>query len=132
MVVLSACETGIGKLLRGEGMASLSRGFSYAGAKSILTTLWSINDTKAADLMESFYKYLAEGFSKDVALGKAKREFLEKNDDYFAHPFFWAAYVPLGEMEPISFRSSFPWLWIIGILVLIGGIYMGIRIKRRN
>lgn len=133
MVVLSACETGIGKLLRGEGMASLSRGFSYTGAKSILTTLWSINDSKSAELMESYYQYLAKGLKKDVALGNAKRDFLTKNDNYFSHPFFWASYIPLGEMDPISFSSSFPWIWVIAFLVILSGFFvLRIRTKSRT
>ena len=72
MVVLSACQTGIGELQKGEGIISLARGFSYAGAKSVVTTLWSINDKNAEQLMTLFYRELTKGVDKDIALQQAK------------------------------------------------------------
>ena len=98
MVVLSACETGIGELQKGEGIISLARGFSYAGAKSIITTLWSINDEKSKELMLSFYSNLKEGQTKDAALRQAKLDFIHKYS-HRAHPFFWAAFIPIGDMS---------------------------------
>ena len=92
MVVLSACETGIGKLQRGEGIISLARAFAYAGAKSIVTSLWSVNDQKTKDLMLLFYKNLRKGKSKSEALREAKLSFIAKNDNPNAHPFFWAGF----------------------------------------
>ncbi len=101
MVVLSACESGIGELQRGEGVISLARGFSYAGAKSILTTLWSVNDKETKKLMESFYLNIKAGMGKDEALHNAKLDFINNRSHHSAHPFYWAAFVPLGNMEPI-------------------------------
>ena len=73
MVVLSACETGIGELQRGEGIISLARGFSYAGAKSIITTLWKVREEPTKSLLVSFYHYLKEKrMSKNLALREAK------------------------------------------------------------
>lgn len=104
MVVLSACETGIGELQVGEGIISLARGFSYAGAKSIITSLWSVNDQKTQELMVSFYTYIKEGMTKDAALRQAKLDFIDK---YFheAYPFYWASFIPIGDMTPISLNS---------------------------
>ncbi|MEL6253844.1 MAG: CHAT domain-containing tetratricopeptide repeat protein [Bacteroidota bacterium] len=116
MVVLSACETGLGELKAGEGIASLSRAFSYAGAQSIITTLWSVNDQKTAELMQRFYQNIAEGEVKDVALQKAKLSFLEAQDNYHAHPFFWAAPIPVGNMEAIE--NPFP-TYVYGIVLLL-------------
>lgn len=116
MVVLSACETGLGELKAGEGIASLSRAFSYAGAQSIITTLWSVNDQKTAELMQKFYQNIAAGEPKDLALQKAKLSFLESQDNYHAHPFFWAAPIPVGSMEAIE--TSFP-LYFYGIALLL-------------
>ncbi|MFK8104135.1 MAG: CHAT domain-containing protein [Saprospiraceae bacterium] len=101
MVVLSACETGLGKLQKGEGITSLARGFSYAGAKSIITTLWSVNDQKTADLMEQFYRNIKMGNDKAEALRQAQLNYIEQNRNEHSHPFFWAAFIPIGDMKPI-------------------------------
>ncbi len=68
LVTLSACETGLGQLKGGEGIISLSRAFAYAGAKSIVTSLWQVSDSKTKDLMISFYRNLHNGMRKDEAL----------------------------------------------------------------
>lgn len=99
LVVLSACETGIGRLQRGEGIISLARAFAYAGARSIVTTLWPVNDERTKTLMTLFYKNLRNGkMTKDAALQKAKSDFLEK---YEAHPFFWSGFIGIGDMQAI-------------------------------
>lgn len=99
LVVLSACETGIGKLHRGEGVSSLARAFAYAGAKGIVTSLWAVNDAKTKDLMVFFYKNLKKGMNKAEALRQAKLSFLEKSSAEEAHPYFWAGFVGIGEMR---------------------------------
>lgn len=101
MVVLSACETGVGKIQRGEGIVSLARGFSYAGARSIITTLWNISDQRSNDLMSGFYRYLKSGLSKDEALRKAKMQFVN-GADQLAHPYFWAGFVAMGDMAEVE------------------------------
>ena len=100
LVTLSACETAAGELQRGEGIISLARAFAYAGAKSIVTTLWLANDAATRDLMKSFYQQLQNGQTKDVALQKAKLDLL-KNRAY-AHPFFWAGFVLVGYMRALK------------------------------
>lgn len=116
MVVLSACETGLGELKKGEGIISLARGFSTAGAKSIINTLWTINDYRTKEIMESFYNNIANSESKDKALRKAKLEFITNNPDE-ALPFYWAAFIPLGDMSPIVNNNMT--LIYFGILTLI-------------
>ncbi|MBL7808567.1 MAG: CHAT domain-containing protein, partial [Saprospiraceae bacterium] len=98
----SACETGIGEHLRGEGVLSLARAFAYAGAKSIVASLWSVNDQSTMQIMDGFYAGLKAGKTKHVALAEAKRLYLQKNPGNNAHPFFWAAFVGLGDLAPIS------------------------------
>ena len=126
LVVLSACETGIGELQRGEGIVSLARGFSYAGAASIVTTLWSIDDNASANIMVDFYKNLKAGEPKDIALRNAKLNYMEKNiGNNRTHPLFWAAFVPVGNMTPIS--NTLPWwIWalIASCLMFIGFAYI--------
>lgn len=86
-VVLSACETGIGELRRGEGIVSLARGFTYAGAKSIVTSLWSVADEKTKDIMVAFYQNLKKGLPRGEALRQAKLEYIDGLEGHTsAHP----------------------------------------------
>jgi len=96
LVTLSACETGIGELQNSEGIISLARAFVYAGAKSIVTSLWSVSDAKTKDLMVDFYKNIRKGMLKDGALRQAKLDFLKHNKGVAAHPFYWAGFVGIG------------------------------------
>ncbi len=123
LVVLSACETGLGEIKRGEGIVGIGKGFSYAGAKSMVTTLWRVSDNSTANFMPLLYSYLKEGCSKDEALWKAKKKFIEKYRNA-SHPFFWSGYVAYGNMEAIEFQHinwSIP--LIIG-LMLVGTIIL--------
>jgi CHAT domain-containing protein len=102
LVTLSACETGIGELKGGEGIISLARAFAYAGAKSIVTSLWSVSDAKTKDLMLDFYKNIHKKAPKDEALRQAKLEFLKRNKGLAAHPFYWAGFVGIGDMGALK------------------------------
>ncbi len=116
MVVLSACETGIGELQKGEGIISLARGFAYAGAKSIITSLWEVNDKSASEIMVDFYENLNNGVSKEVALNNARLSYLDRQVEHRnAHPFFWATFVAIGDMQPISFGGFPRWAVIAGL-----------------
>jgi CHAT domain-containing protein len=94
LVVLSACQTGKGKMERGEGILGLPRIFFYMGARSVISTLWKITDESTAKFMDLFYQYLAEGNDKSQALRLAK---LEMIDSKYSHPFYWAAFVLNGD-----------------------------------
>jgi CHAT domain-containing protein len=105
LVTLSACETGIGEYQKGEGVIGLSRAFSMVGAKSLLTTLWSIDDATSKDLLVDFYKKLSEGSRKDEALHNVKLNYIEKTpkeNGVYASPFYWAAFIGIGNMERID------------------------------
>lgn len=132
MVVLSACETARGEFKTGEGLVSIARGFSYAGAKSIITTLWSINDATTAKLMQFFYENIRSGVTKDAALCEAQRQYLKDSRDQISHPVYWAAFIPVGNMSPIEL-SSFSTKNIGFILLaisLIGGLFLFIKNTR--
>ncbi len=103
MVVLSACNAGIGELERGEGIISLARAFTYAGAKSIVTTLWSVNEASTKDLMIWFYNNLDKGDTKETALWKAQKQYLDqqKNSLTASHPYWWAGFIPIGNMNSL-------------------------------
>jgi CHAT domain-containing protein len=102
LVVLSACETGIGEQQRGEGVLSLARAFAYAGAKSIVASLWSVNDQSTMQIMDYFYGELKAGKTKNLALAQAKRNYLQQNPGRASHPFFWAGFVGLGDMSRVK------------------------------
>ena len=96
LVTLSACETGLGRLERGEGVMGLTRAFLGAGAGSVVVSLWSVNDVSTAVLMNSFYReLLAYGATRDVALARAKRALLARPET--RAPFHWAPFVLVGE-----------------------------------
>lgn len=120
MVFTSACEAGIGQLYRGEGIMSLARGFSYAGAGSIVTTLWKINQQKANTVVESFYKSLLEDKTraKDEALYEAKKAYFNSAGHRDAAPYFWASFIPIGDMAPVKQQwGNRQWLW--GLLLVL-------------
>ena len=95
MVVLSACETGSGKYARGEGLVGLTRGFLYAGAASLLVSLWQVADASTADLMVDFYTNRLSGMSPASALQSSKVSQIRKNYK-FARPYYWAPFVYIG------------------------------------
>ncbi len=97
LVVLSACETGMGKVSKSEGVIGLSRALLYAGAKSIIVSLWKVSDESTANLMIDFYANLIEKKEhKSKALHLAKKNMIEKGGN-FAHPFFWSPFVLIGK-----------------------------------
>ncbi|MDN3634010.1 CHAT domain-containing protein [Neolewinella lacunae] len=104
MVVLSACSTNLGQLRRGEGIVGLSRAFTFAGAKSVLATLWQVDDRATAEIIGAFYTHLkAAGTSKAAALRQAKLDYLNANrSEVQGAPFFWAALVATGDMRPLE------------------------------
>jgi CHAT domain-containing protein/tetratricopeptide (TPR) repeat protein len=96
LVVLSACETGLGKIARGEGLIGLTRGFLYAGAQNLLVSLWQVNDASTANLMMDFYNSMLDGKSKSTALREAKLALME-SDSKYARPYYWAPFVLIGK-----------------------------------
>lgn len=130
MVVLSACETGLGEFQKGEGIMSLSRAFAYAGAKSVITTLWSVDDRSTSQLMQNFYERLDQGKYKSIAMQQSKLQYLDQSNDRHAHPFFWAGPVVIGSDDTIQMGAQ-RWPWGSAILLLIL-IVVGLLIKNRK
>jgi CHAT domain-containing protein len=96
LVVLSACQTGLGKEFRGEGLVGLTRGFMYAGAARVVVSLWSVNDKATSELMQRFYRgVLKEGQRPAAALRSAQIEMWKQSQ--FQAPYYWAAFVLQGE-----------------------------------
>ena len=107
MVSLPACDSGVGELSRGEGLISLARGFAYAGAKSIFTTFWSVNQGSTTDMVRSFFTRLKIKYTKDTALEKSQLQYIEANkNSELAHPYFWGAYIIIGNEKGIYEQNS--------------------------
>ncbi len=118
LAVLSACNTGAGTLKRGEGIMSLSRAFTHAGCPSLITSLWSVDDRATAEVMHFFYKYLYDGKSKITALRQAKLDYLAAHPNQELAPYFWAAFVHIGNPKPI-FGTQWSSLFR-GIILILG------------
>jgi CHAT domain-containing protein len=97
LVTLSACSTGLGKLVNGEGILGLTRAFFYAGARNVTVSLWNVNDSATATLMGAYYQNLNRGLPKSAALRQAKLTLLHGKEAAWRHPYFWAAFVLVGE-----------------------------------
>jgi len=101
MVVLSACQTGLGKKIKGEGLVGLTRGFMYAGAPRVVASLWSVDDRATALLMSVFYrKMLREKLSPAAALRAAQNEIRQQKQ--WRLPVYWAGFVLQGEWRNIE------------------------------
>ena len=133
LAVLSACKTGMGKFSKGEGIMSLARGFLYAGVPGIVMTLWSIEDKSGSEIVAGFYKNLKDSQRKDIALRNAKLTYLNNANQLFAHPYFWAAHVQIGDSSPIipSSGKNYIYYSIAGI-VLVLLVLIVIRRRKRK
>lgn len=94
IVALTACQTGLGRSISGEGTMGMGRAFQYAGAKSVLMSLWSVEQKASVDLVQSFFKHRKGGQNKLEALRLARQEIRDAGYD---HPFFWAPFILVGE-----------------------------------
>lgn len=127
LVVLSACETGIGKLYKSEGAMSIARGFQLAGAQNLLFTLWKVNDYTTSVFMDSFYQNIKNGQSYLEANANAKRDFLNNPNVSNAKksPYYWSAFVYYGAVETNE-KTNYTFI-ILGIVSTIILIWLFIR-----
>jgi CHAT domain-containing protein/Tfp pilus assembly protein PilF len=100
LVVLSACETGIGDVRQGEGVYGLRRALVLAGSRSQVMSLWKVSDAATRDLMAAYYRRLAKGESRSAALREVQREMLASRER--SHPYYWAAFILSGESGPLG------------------------------
>lgn len=132
LAVLSACESGTGKVLPGEGVMSLARNFMASGAKSVVSTLWEVEDEASARLMEGFYLQLQNKASTSQSLHNAKRDFLAQADSRTAHPFYWASYVANGDSHPFGKKNSTEFYWCLVVASVLGFAVAGIAKTREK
>ena len=132
LAVLSACNTGNGELRRSEGVMSLARAFAYAGCPSTVMSLWSIPDESTSKVMLAFYKNLKNGAPKDIALQKAKLEYLENCPPQYSIPNEWGATVVIGNVSPIDFRAWWQKAWVWGLALLGLGVIGFLFFKKKK
>ena len=93
LVVLSGCQSQLGRQSRGDDVVGLNRAFMYAGASSVIASLWSVDDEATQHLMTAFYRYLRQGLNKAASLRAAQRDMRLK----YPNPYYWAAFVLTGD-----------------------------------
>jgi CHAT domain-containing protein len=103
LVVLSACETGVGDVANGEGVYGLRRALAIAGAESQLISLWKVNDLGTKDLMVSYYKRLMNNVGRSEAVRQTQLEMLQHPK--YQHPYYWAAFIPSGDWSAMESES---------------------------
>jgi CHAT domain-containing protein len=133
LVLLSACQTNIGKNATGEGVYSLARGFSSAGIPSVVATMWSADEQMIYAISEKLNEYLSKGMSKDEALQKAKLYFIQNNSGEKLLPYYWANIVLIGNTDSINFatKQNNYWWWVAGIgLDVLGTIFYLLASKK--
>jgi CHAT domain-containing protein len=125
LILLSACQTNVGKSATGEGIYSLARGFATAGISSVAATLWKADEQTIYIISEKFNEYLSEGMNKDEALQKAKLYFVQKNtNSEKLLPYYWANMILIGNTDAIklqTFHYNYLW-WFAGCIALISAI----------
>lgn len=137
LIVLAACRTADGDLLKGEGVNSLQRGFVAAGAGGVLGSLWNVNDAAAVELLQLFYRHLASAPDAGVALNRAKLEWLQihKEDALLQLPWYWAAFEYTGHLQQVPLTraaGSYRLIAGIGAGVLLAVIAMVVIRRKRG
>lgn len=131
LVVLDACATALGHLTEGESVASMTYGFTQAGARQILATLWPISDGASAKIQQYFYQYLKLGYPSPQALQSAQKAYLSQAPDHLAIPLYWAAYTLYGQPNIILFQghSNKALYWFCGffLILMAGCCFLGTR-----
>jgi len=138
MLVLSACQTGNGNIIKGEGIMSLSRAFLQSGTKSVINSQWNLNDQSGQEIMLDFYKNLKAGHQKNTALKMAKLKYLDTpRNDAFNAPRYWASLNVIGDVSPVKLNNSIFFLFLfpslgISLLLLIWKYFFLIRKEKQT
>jgi CHAT domain-containing protein len=132
LVVLSACQTGLGKDVRGEGLISLTRGFFYAGASGVVASLWKVDDDATAELMKHFYREMFEnGRSPAAALREAQLKMRQSNR--WQDPYYWAGFVIQGQyVTKDSFKQQSRSAYVVALSAGLSLIVILIFWRRRH
>ena len=123
LVVLSACETALGKDYRGEGVFSFSREFAALGIPASVSNLWSVDNEATYRITELFYQFVTRGLPTDLALQQAKLKYIKNASRARALPFYWASPILTGKSEIIKIKTSIPVLYDLLLIIIAGMIF---------
>lgn len=134
LVTLSACNTGVGKVLHGEGVSSLGRAFAYANCPNQLISLWPANDKSTTQLMSLYYTNLKGGMGKSKALTEAKRQYLATTPDIYKHPHYWAGFIYYGQDLPMDAGMGIDYKYFVlgSLLTLFFLVWVGRTFRKRS
>lgn len=128
-LILGACETGLGGVDNGEGNINLARAFTSIGVKSLLLSLWKIDEESTLEITSSFLSYLDQGFTKSEALQKAKLDYIKTTNPRSSSPFYWAGLQIVGSNDSLTLKKTSYYLWLLLVIPLFGVFYY-VRKKR--
>lgn len=134
LVILSACNTGSGKNYGGEDVISTGRGFLSSGSRSVIMTLWQINDQASFNLIKGFYQGLKDKLPVCDAMRQSKLNFLDQADKMHSHPYFWTGYIVYGDASivlPVRNYKPLGWLLLTGMIVIVGVFWL-LNIRKRS
>jgi CHAT domain-containing protein len=137
LVVLSACESGTGEVIGGEGTFSIARGFALVGSPSIIMSLWNVNDKVSSAIMFDLYEFLSNGYTTSESLNRSKLSYLQRSDNYTSHPYYWSSFVSLGSPvelypSPKSLNLTTIKWFILIVLIIIASLFFTIHNKKRR
>jgi CHAT domain-containing protein len=140
LVILSACETDVGKNAAGEGIYSLARGFSAAGIPAVAATLWNADEESIYTISEKFHEYLAAGIPKDEALQKAKIYYIQKSGSDNQFPFYWANMILIGNSDPLLLTANINtqshnyawWIFLAAAIILTGMLLLKSALRKNK
>jgi CHAT domain-containing protein len=130
LVTLSACNTSLGELAKGEGVLSLARGFFYSGSKSVVSSLWSVNDQSTSEIMTNFYANIGAGQSKSEALNNAKRSYLANHTLSELSPYYWSSFILIGDSGSIDLTSNSYLYFFLGLFGVALVLFFRKKIKK--
>ena len=132
LVVLSSCNSGLGQIDQSEGIIGMTKAFYEAGAKSVIVSLWEVNDKYTSELMKLFYENLSSGMNKSEALRQAKIKFIK---EYSANPFYWSAFILSGNTSGINLKNNprvNPLLFSVAGIILMAAIVIFVKTSRNK
>jgi CHAT domain-containing protein/tetratricopeptide (TPR) repeat protein len=131
LAILSACNTGFGKLEKGEGIMSMARAFHFSGVPSVIMSLWKVPDKETKEIMVYFYKHLKKGSSKSEALKYAKLDYLASTSDInLKHPYYWSGFVLNGNTANLKTTKNKSY-YLFGGIIILGLVLLGRIIFKR-
>jgi len=134
LAILTACESGKPGYEDGEGMVSLAHAFNYAGSKSILTSLWPVDEQSASFITEKFIENIAAKIPAGEALQQAKLAYLQQADGRMKSPVYWAGLVLMGDAGTVMLAphdNYTKWLWLTGILAGLAAVVLIARKRKK-